>query len=197
MQNKKKKRRISKEQQKRNERQRKFQNKQIKDQFEARTMDPFAYQDVPRKTMVNEPKLLDSKVKIPKRLKKIKEKSKVRKFIDEISGFKLRSGNKPSPAKLMGIGGELGKDITNILKDPKNRKKIKEVINNPNVQKIYSTAKDVYGKVKSTVDPIIKLPSIPGTSTSNKNKNKTKTKKGGFGPKRHPNQDFFKSRTSR
>ena len=127
MQNKKKKRRISKEQQRRNERSRKFQNKQIKDQFEARTTDPFTYQDVPRKTMVNEPKLLDSKVKIPKRLKKIKEKSKVRKFIDEISGFKLRSGNKPSPAKLMGIGGELGTDMSQLRsKQARSRKGISE-----------------------------------------------------------------------
>tara|TARA_R100000805_G_C3522411_1_gene44267 strand:+ start:61 stop:417 length:357 start_codon:yes stop_codon:yes gene_type:complete len=107
------------------------------------------------------------------------------------SSFKLRSGNKPSPTKFFGVEGELGKDLKNILTNPANIKKIKDIINNPNVQKIYSTAKDVYSKVRSTVDPIVKLPSI--TNTSNKNKNKNKNKKGGFGPKKHPNYDFFSS----
>ena len=71
MPSEKKKRRISKEQQERNERFKKFDNDLIKKEFEGRITDPFLYHDVPRKMRVNEPKLLGSKVTIPKRLKKI------------------------------------------------------------------------------------------------------------------------------
>tara|TARA_R100001443_G_scaffold35710_2_gene49539 strand:- start:2460 stop:2810 length:351 start_codon:yes stop_codon:yes gene_type:complete len=102
MPNKKKKRRISKEQQERNERFKKFDNDLIKKEFEGRITDPFLNHDVPRKMMVNEPKLLDSKVTIPKRLKKIRKKSKVKKAIDKVSSFftmKYQGNNSAFPFK--------------------------------------------------------------------------------------------------